>query len=612
MMTEKKLEILKTYFGYEQFREGQETLIDCILNGQDVLGIMPTGAGKSLCFQIPALMMRGITLVISPLISLMKDQVGALNQAGIHAAYFNSSLTWPQYRKALQLAREGRYRIIYVAPERLLTPEFQEFSASVEISMISVDEAHCISQWGQDFRPSYLHIVEFVKSLSRRPVLSAFTATATKVVREDIIRILKLKEPEILVTGFDRRNLFYAVKTPKDKYAYVREYLEEHKDQSGIIYCATRKNVEEVCSGLEREGFSVTKYHAGLSDSARRQNQDAFVYDTKPVMVATNAFGMGIDKSNVRFVLHYNMPKNMESYYQEAGRAGRDGEPAECILLYSAQDVVINQFFIDNNQDNQELNPVLCKRIMEKDRELLKKMTYYCFTNECLRDYILRYFGEYGPNYCGNCENCMTQFETADVTDIAEALIGCVFSCGQRYGMTVIIDTVHGANTAKLRQYQMDRSPYYGKLEEVPIYKLRQVMNYLLLQEFLALTNDSYAIVRLTAQSGRILEEGEPVVMKMSKEKEHAAKEKEGKKKKGGRKIGAVLSEAEETVFEKLRAIRSEIAREERVPPYLVFSDKTLIHMCEVKPKTKEEMLKVTGVGEFKLEKYGKLFMEVF
>lgn len=612
MMTEKKLEILKTYFGYEQFREGQETLIDCILNGQDVLGIMPTGAGKSLCFQIPALMMRGITLVISPLISLMKDQVGALNQAGIHAAYFNSSLTWPQYRKALQLAREGRYRIIYVAPERLLTPEFQEFSASVEISMISVDEAHCISQWGQDFRPSYLHIVEFVKSLSRRPVLSAFTATATKAVREDIIRILKLKEPEILVTGFDRRNLFYAVKTPKDKYAYVREYLEEHKDQSGIIYCATRKNVEEVCSGLEREGFSVTKYHAGLSDSARRQNQDAFVYDTKPVMVATNAFGMGIDKSNVRFVLHYNMPKNMESYYQEAGRAGRDGEPAECILLYSAQDVVINQFFIDNNQDNQELDPVLCKRIMEKDRELLKKMTYYCFTNECLRDYILRYFGEYGPNYCGNCENCMTQFETADVTDIAEALIGCVFSCGQRYGMTVIIDTVHGANTAKLRQYQMDRSPYYGKLEEVPIYKLRQVMNYLLLQEFLALTNDSYAIVRLTAQSGRILEEGEPVVMKMSKEKEHAAKEKEGKKKKGGRKIGAVLSEAEETVFEKLRAIRSEIAREERVPPYLVFSDKTLIHMCEVKPKTKEEMLKVTGVGEFKLEKYGKRFMEVF
>lgn len=612
MMTEKKLEILKTYFGYEQFREGQETLIDCILNGQDVLGIMPTGAGKSLCFQIPALMMRGITLVISPLISLMKDQVGALNQAGIHAAYFNSSLTWPQYRKALQLAREGRYRIIYVAPERLLTPEFQEFSASVEISMISVDEAHCISQWGQDFRPSYLHIVEFVKSLSRRPVLSAFTATATKAVREDIIRILKLKEPEILVTGFDRRNLFYAVKTPKDKYAYVREYLEEHKDQSGIIYCATRKNVEEVCSGLEREGFSVTKYHAGLSDSARRQNQDAFVYDTKPVMVATNAFGMGIDKSNVRFVLHYNMPKNMESYYQEAGRAGRDGEPAECILLYSAQDVVINQFFIDNNQDNQELDPVLCKRIMEKDRELLKKMTYYCFTNECLRDYILRYFGEYGPNYCGNCENCMTQFETADVTDIAEALIGCVFSCGQRYGMTVIIDTVHGANTAKLRQYQMDRSPYYGKLEEVPIYKLRQVMNYLLLQEFLALTNDSYAIVRLTAQSGRILEEGEPVVMKMSKEKEHAAKEKEGKKKKGGRKIGAVLSEAEEMVFEKLRAIRSEIAREERVPPYLVFSDKTLIHMCEVKPKTKEEMLKVTGVGEFKLEKYGRRFMEVF
>ena len=455
-------EILKHYFGYDTFRDGQDVLIQSILEGRDVLGIMPTGAGKSLCYQIPALMMDGITLVISPLISLMKDQVSSLNQVGILAAYINSSLTAAQYYKVLDLARAGRYPIIYVAPERLMSEDFLRFalSSQVKISMVAVDEAHCVSQWGQDFRPSYLKIVDFINQLPDRPVVSAFTATATAQVRDDIIDILMLRNPQVMTTGFNRPNLYFGVQSPKDKYATMVNYLERHKGESGIIYCLTRKVVEEVCSQLIREGFSVTRYHAGLSDSERRHNQEDFIYDRAQIMVATNAFGMGIDKSNVRFVVHYNMPKNMESYYQEAGRAGRDGEPSECILLYGGPDVVTNQFFIDHNQDNEALDPVTREIVMELDRERLRKMTFYCFTNECLRDYILRYFGEYGSNYCGNCSNCLSQFETVDVTDISRILIGCVESCRQRYGTNVIIDTVRGANTAKIRNYRMDGNPH--------------------------------------------------------------------------------------------------------------------------------------------------------
>ena len=427
-----KTTILKKYFGYDEFREGQEELIDNILNGRDALGIMPTGAGKSLCFQIPALMFEGITLVISPLISLMKDQVSALNQAGIHAAYLNSSLSYRQYQLALSYAKEGRYKIIYVAPERLTSPEFLEFGINSNISMISIDEAHCVSQWGQDFRPSYLKILDFIESLNRRPIVSAFTATATKEVREDIIRILRLENPFKKLTGFDRGNLSFSVKKPKDKYEVVSQHVKKNNGKSGVIYCLTRKEVEEVCKNLDEEGYSVTRYHAGLSDKERRNNQDDFIYDKKLIMVATNAFGMGIDKSDVRFVIHYNMPKNIESYYQEAGRAGRDGEPAECILLYGGKDVVTNQFFIDNNKDNEELDFRTLELVKERDRERLKKMTYYCFTCDCLRDYILRYFGEYGDSYCGNCLNCLTIFEDRDVSHIAKELIGCVKSCNQR------------------------------------------------------------------------------------------------------------------------------------------------------------------------------------
>lgn len=372
-----KYQILKKYFGYDTFREGQEPLIDSILSGRDVLGILPTGAGKSLIYQIPAMLMDGITLVISPLISLMKDQVGSLNQAGIHAAFLNSSLTTGQYYKALELARQGRYPIIYVAPERLVTEEFLDFALHAKIAMVAVDEAHCVSQWGQDFRPSYLKIVEFIKKLPKRPVVSAFTATATREVRDDIMDILLLENPKVLTTGFDRPNLYFGVQSPKDKYGVLKNYLEMHPGECGIVYCLTRKGVEEVCGKLKEDGFSVTRYHAGLGDAERKKNQDDFIYDRYQIIVATNAFGMGIDKSNVRFVVHYNMPKNMESYYQEAGRAGRDGEPAECILLYGGQDVVTNQLFIDNSQENQELDPVARELVAERDRERLRKMTYY-------------------------------------------------------------------------------------------------------------------------------------------------------------------------------------------------------------------------------------------
>ena len=607
-------EILKHYFGYDTFRDGQEKLIRAILEGRDVLGIMPTGAGKSLCYQIPALMMGGITLVISPLISLMKDQVSNLNQAGILAAYLNSSLTPGQYRKVLELARGGRYPIIYVAPERLVTEDFLQFALDpqVNISMVAVDEAHCVSQWGQDFRPSYLKIVDFIKRLPKRPVVSAFTATATAEVRDDIIDILMLQEPEVLTTGFDRTNLYFGVQTPKDRYQALVELLEQHKAESGIVYCLTRKIVEEVCEKLIKEGFSVTRYHAGLSDAERKHNQEEFIYDNVRIMVATNAFGMGIDKSNVRFVIHYNMPKNMESYYQEAGRAGRDGEPAECILLYGGQDVITNQFFIDHNQDNDALDPMTRQLVMERDRERLRKMTFYCFTHECLRGYILRYFGEYGSNYCGNCSNCLTQFENTDVTEMAKALLSCIESSRQRYGAAVIIDTVHGANTAKIRGYRMNENPEYGSLAKVPVYRLRQILNQLQLDSYLTATNDEYAILRLTSKGLSVLNNEETVWMKLVKEQNNSEKEtpKKSRKKKNTLAGAGEFTEAEETLFETLRRLRAQIAKEEKVPPYIVFSDKTLTHMCIVKPEDKEEMLSVSGVGEFKYEKYGERFLE--
>jgi len=601
---QKKEQVLKQYFGYDSFREGQAKLIDSALEGRDVLGIMPTGAGKSLCFQVPALMMEGITLVISPLISLMKDQVGALNQAGIHAAFLNSSLTMNQYYKALSLASKNQYKIIYVAPERLMTEEFLSFVSKVDISIIAIDEAHCVSQLGQDFRPSYLKIGEFIEILPKRPVICAYTATATKEVKKDIIELLMLEEPTVVTTGFDRKNLHFAVRKPKNKYKEVKDYISDHRKDSGIIYCLTRKLVEEVYENLINDGIKAAKYHGGLLDKERQDNQDNFIYDRALVMVATNAFGMGIDKSNVRFVIHYNMPRNMENYYQEAGRAGRDGELAECILLYGGQDVITNQFFIEHEFEEDELTPDVRALVREKNREKLKKMTFYCFTNECLRGYILRYFGEYLGNYCGNCSNCLTQFEEVDITKEGRALIGCVKEARERYGMGVIIDAVHGASNAKVKQYHLDKNPYYNQLPAVPVYKLRQILQYLLMEEYLMLTNEEYSILKLTKKSMEVFQEDAFISMKMAKERGIVQKKARGEKEED-------LRSEDERLFAELRNLRMELAREAKVPPYIIFSDKSLRMMCRIRPRSRGEMLSISGVGEYKYEKYGEKFLNI-
>lgn len=599
----KKQQVLKKYFGYDQFREGQEVLIDSILSGKDTFGIMPTGAGKSICYQLPGIMMEGITLVITPLISLMKDQVASLKEAGIRGAYFNSSLTPGQYFKALEYAKRGTYKIVYVAPERLMNQEFLDFAKSVKIEMITVDEAHCVSQWGQDFRPSYLKILDFVEQLDYRPVISAFTATATRQVREDVARILKLEDPTILTTGFDRKNLFFSVQKPGNKYSVLKNYIDTHPGKSGIVYCLTRKLVEEVHQRLEDEGIPATRYHAGLSDEERRQNQDDFIYDIKPIMVATNAFGMGIDKSNVNFVIHYNMPKNIESYYQEAGRAGRDGENADCILLYGGKDVVTNQFFIEKDSENEELDPEEREMIRQRDRMRLKKMTFYCHTNECLRNYILGYFGERSPGYCGNCINCLTQFEERDITSTARHILGCVDNCGERYGMTVILDAVRGGDTEKVRRYRLDEDDYYGSESDKSIHFLRQTADYLLLNDYLIQTDDRYSLLRLGPKADDVLARKERITMKMAKERE-AGTAKAAKTKQDYHVENPQL-------FEALRAMRTKIARIQSVPPYVVFTDKTLREMCAKTPGTREEMLAISGVGEAKFKKYGKEFLRV-
>lgn len=600
-----KHEALKKYFGYDTFREGQETLVDGILSGRDVMGIMPTGAGKSLCYQIPALLLPGITLVISPLISLMKDQVSTLNQAGIHAAYLNSSLTPGQYRTAMKYMVNGQYKIIYVAPERLLTEAFINAAKQIEISMISVDEAHCISQWGQDFRPSYLKIPDFINLLEKRPILSAFTATATREVKEDILALLGLQDPVQLTTGFDRKNLKFLVQQPGNKWQAAREIIETHREECGIIYCLTRKTVEEVCDHLVKSGYSATRYHAGLSDEERRHNQDDFLYDRKQIMVATNAFGMGIDKSNVRYVIHYNMPKNIESYYQEAGRAGRDGLPSECVLLYSGQDVVTNQFFIDKMEPPEGADDETAAMIREREQERLKRMTFYCFTNECLREYILHYFGEYGSGYCGNCSNCLTQFEEKDVTEIAARLIGCVKESSWAFGLVAIADAVHGSRNAKILRGGLAENPYYGSCSEVPLHQLRQIMNHLVMQGYLTIAGE-YRTIQLTDTSDEILN-GRPVFMKTAKERPKPAAGTKEKK----ISVSAGQQDMDRGLFEKLRALRLEIARQEKVPPYIVFSDKTLVQMCILKPQDRTEMLRVSGVGEMKYAKYGERFLEV-
>ena len=604
-----KYEVLKEYFGYDSFRDGQEQLIDAILAGRDALGIMPTGAGKSLCYQVPALMLSGITIVISPLISLMKDQVQALNEAGVHAAYINSALTEGQVSKALQLAAQGRYKIIYVAPERLETRGFQLFAQKADIAMVTVDEAHCISQWGQDFRPSYLKIIAFVKELSRRPILSAFTATATVTVKEDIASVLELHQPEVLVTGFDRSNLYFGVEKPGKKENWLIVYVREHITESGIIYCATRKNVDLLYLKLLREHVAVTRYHAGLEAQERAENQDDFIYDRKPVIIATNAFGMGIDKSNVRYVIHYNMPQSLENYYQEAGRAGRDGAPSECILLYSPQDVMIDRFLIENREDNPAMDPMEKQLIRERDEARLRVMDHYCLTDECLREYILHYFGETASGGCNNCSNCQGEFDETDVTEQTRKILDCICLFRGRYGINVVAGTLAGSNTAKLRAYHVSECSAFGQLGNMTEAGIKEIIQQLIVKQIVAVTDDRYALLHITEKANEILHGDEKVILRRPKQAAGRTSTEFSAKKSTARHKTDALNNRGLELFEVLRTLRMQIAKEEALPPYLVFSDKTLVDMCVRQPFCKDEMLAVSGVGENKYSKYGQKFM---
>ena len=595
---------LKILFGYDSFRAGQKSVIDSILAGRDAFAVMPTGAGKSVCYQIPAVLLPGITLVISPLISLMQDQVKALNEAGVQAAFINSSLSEKDYNETIRKARQGTYKIIYIAPERLVTEGFLALAKSVPVSMVTVDEAHCISQWGQDFRPSYMKIVEFVKTLEKRPIISAFTATATETVREDIICTLGLHNPFTLVNGFDRENLFFQVDKPKNKEQYILKYISEHSGDSGIIYCATRKNVDNIYELLKGKGVSVGKYHAGMSAEERKKMQDDFVFDYTSIVVATNAFGMGIDKSNVRFVIHYNMPQSMENYYQEAGRAGRDGLDAKCILLFSPQDIVINRFLLDH-KEMQDLDPSDRETVRERDARRLQVMERYCYTTECLRNYILKYFGENPEKPCQDCGNCLREFETLDMTEAAKKVINCVYEAKGRYGRQIIIDTVAGAKTARLEEIGAARYKSYGVLAGTNKNLLRRLIEQLVLEGYLRVGD--YQVLKLGDISGLKNPEASVFVKITDEDKQP---EKTAKTKKKAKSVETLTSSGYK-LFERLKKLRLEIAREESMPPYIIFSDKTLIDMAAKMPASKPEMLDVSGVGENKFAKYGERFLEV-
>lgn len=595
-----KLQVLEHYFGYASFRAGQEEIIDALLSGRDAVGIMPTGAGKSLCYQVPALLMKGITLVISPLISLMKDQVSALVQNGVRGAYLNSSLTWNQYRAALRNARAGVYKIIYVAPERLLTPEFLDFAKNAPISMVTVDEAHCVSQWGQDFRPSYLSIPEFVNVLPRRPVVSAFTATATPRVREDILSLLELRDPWITTTSFDRPNLYFEVRRPKDKLQETLELVSQRRDRSGIIYCGTRKGVEELCEKLRDQNIPATRYHAGLPDEERQQNQEDFLYDRASVMVATNAFGMGIDKSNVSFVIHYNMPKDLESYYQEAGRAGRDGSPAQCFLLYSGQDIILNRFLLTHGDEGQYVDEEILEELSRQNEARLQAMVGYCMTTSCLREYILHYFGEHAPTQCGNCQNCVGRFERVDITPQAREILSCVRYLRQRFGIKMVVDVLRGSKSEKVRRQGFEKLPIYGRLSQVKEGELRDMIHALLLQEFLEQSAGEYPTLSLGPQADSLLAGQAKAFLQV----------REAPKQPPEKKTPRALPKGDPELLDRLRQLRARLSREQNVPMYIIFSNATLEAMAAYQPVTSEELLDIPGVGQAKLQKYGMEFLK--
>ncbi len=601
-----KEQVLQRYFGYSSFRKGQEEIIDSILNGRDVLAVMPTGAGKSICYQVPALMSDGISIVISPLISLMKDQVESLHSNGISVAFLNSSQSFFEFNEVLHMAYEGEFKMLYVAPERLLTPDFIQLAKNIKISMITVDEAHCISQWGQDFRPSYLKITEFVSKLPYRPVITAFTATATAEVSADIINVLKLINPFSITTGFNRENLYFGVEKPEDKYQSLKRIIMRNRGKNGIVYCISRKLTENVCERLCSDGIDAVCYHAGLTDEERRKNQDDFIFDRRKIIVATNAFGMGINKSNVAFVVHYNMPKSVESYYQEAGRAGRDGEPAECILLYSGQDVKINKFLIDNQNENPQTDEKYRAVVRSKDIKRLQHITYYCNTSECLREYILRYFGDSTTCSCMNCSNCNAGAEMTDITVETQKVISCIYRLNQRnmrFGKKIVSEILHGDYNAKIRASKLDTLSTYSLMKEYSLQKCIEIIDFLVIRGYISVSDGEYSVLELNSNSVKFLKNNHKVIMPVLK--------KTDKERVSESKSTNVIYSIDIKLLEKLKELRKKIADRENVPAYIIFSDASLRDMCVKLPKTVYEFSQVSGVGKVKTEKYSSEFLKL-
>ncbi|MFD3272280.1 DNA helicase RecQ [Paenibacillus dendritiformis] len=582
---------LKRVFGYDDFREGQKRIIEYILEGKNTVGIMPTGGGKSICYQIPALMLQGVTLVVSPLISLMKDQVDALHSLGVEAAFINSTQEMGEAGRIVRRAEEGRLKLLYVAPERLESEWFRERAKSLPIAFIAVDEAHCVSQWGHDFRPSYRAIAPFLKELEEagrpRPLMAAFTATATPEVTEDLIRLLELGEPELVVTGFKRDNLAFAVLRGEERRAFTLNYVRERTHQPGIIYASTRKEVEDLCEMLRKAGLAAGRYHAGMSDEERAHMQEAFLYDDLRVIVATNAFGMGIDKSNVRYVLHYNMPKHMEAYVQEAGRAGRDGEPSECVLLFHPQDILTQKFFIEQSEAAPERKTHEYKK--------LQAMIDYCYTTGCLQTYMLRYFGEMSDETCGMCGNCKDERESIDITTEAQKIFSCIFRMRERFGVSMVASVLKGSRNKKVVQYGFEKLPTHGEMRHLTEKAIADLIYVLIAEGYLQLSEGQYPVVRLLPPAAEVLKGQRQVTQRVATSLKPKA-------------AGAV----DETIFEQLRLIRRELASKAGVPPYIVFNDSTLREMAERMPTTEAEMMLVKGIGEAKLKQFGEPFMAFF
>lgn len=581
-MLHKAQEVLQKYFGYESFREGQKKIIESLLAGHDTIGIMPTGGGKSICYQVPAMLFDGVTIVISPLISLMKDQVDVLVSMGIAATQINSSLDYSEVRERLRMAARGEYKLLYIAPERLESETFQNLIRNVPISFVAVDEAHCVSQWGHDFRPSYLEIARFLRTLPERPIVAALTATATPEVTADIKRQLSLEDERLFITGFGRDNLILSVRKGENRRGFIQAYLKANRQHAGIIYAATRKDVDALHADLAKRGFSVTKYHAGLSEEERAANQEAFLFDDVRTMVATNAFGMGIDKSNVRYVIHYNMPKNLEAYYQEAGRAGRDGEPSECILLYQPQDIQTQSFFIEQNQLTDERK--------EHEYKKLYAMVDYCRTPRCLQQYIVQYFGEADAPECGRCHNCTDETELTDITLEAQKIFSCVKRMRERFGAALVAQVLKGSKNKKVTQFRFDQLPTYGLMKEYKEKEIADLIQLLIAEGYLQVTESQYPTVKLGERALPVLKGEERVVQKIS--------------------LRPVALAEDDELFEQLRSLRKEISQSEGVPPYVIFHDSTLKEMSSLCPTDKQAMLKIKGVGEAKFDKYGHLFLE--